>query len=120
MLGLTRSVRVWAYNGPVDLRKGFDSLFGLVHSDLGRDPLAGDLYLFVSRNRKRAKVLLWDGTGLCIYAKRLECGRFAKLWRLDEKPEIELTGSELQLFLEGSKLVGKVTLSPPELILKSA
>ena len=79
---------------------------------LGQDPLSGDCYLFVSRTRKRAKVLLWDGTGLCIYAKRLERGRFACLWRDAEARVVRLTMSELQLFLEGSTLVGRVTLSP--------
>jgi transposase len=50
--------------------------------------------------RKRAKVLLWDGTGLCIYAKRLERGRFACLWREASARVVRLTMSELQLFLE--------------------
>ena len=57
---------------PADLRKGFDDLSALVSQGLGRDPLSGDCYLFANATRKRAKVLLWDGTGLCIYAKRLE------------------------------------------------
>ena len=66
----------------------------------------------MSRTRKRAKVLLWDGTGLCIYAKRLEQGRFACLWRDEGKTTLKLTLNELQLFLEGSALVGRVALSP--------
>jgi transposase len=66
----------------------------------------------VARFRKRAKVLLWDGTGLCIYAKRLERGRFACLWRDTDARVVRLTMSELQLFLEGSALVGRVALSP--------
>jgi transposase len=66
----------------------------------------------VNATRKRAKVLLWDGTGLCIYAKRLERGRFACLWREAEARVVRLTMSELQLFLEGSVLVGRVALSP--------
>ena len=70
--------------------------------------LSGDLFVFVSRNRKRAKVLLWDGTGLCLYAKRLEQGQFANLWSGPDKAEIELTAAELELFMEGSSLVGKV------------
>jgi transposase len=57
-------------------------------------------------------VLLWDGTGLCIYAKRLERGRFACLWQDAAAPVVRLTMSELQLFLEGSALVGRVALSP--------
>jgi transposase len=62
---------------------------------MGRDELSGDLYLFVSRTRRRAKVLLWDGTGLCVYAKRLESGRFACLRSQKETPQVRLAVSEL-------------------------
>jgi transposase len=115
VIGSTRALRVLAYSRPADMRKGFDGLYGLVVRHLGRDPLSGDLFLFVGRNRKRAKVLHWDGTGLCLYAKRLEKGLFAQVW--GEEPT-ELTMSELQLFLEGSSLVGKVRISPNKLCLK--
>ena len=74
VIGSTRTLRVWAYPAPADLRKGFDGLQALVAAQLQRDPLSGDCYLFVNRTRRRAKVLLWDGTGLCIYQKRLEQG----------------------------------------------
>lgn len=117
MIGSTRSVRVFAYTEPVDMRKGFDGLHGIVVRGLERDPLSGDLFLFVSRDRKRAKVLLWDGTGLCLYSKRLEKGCFARLWG-GNAASLELTMAELQLFLEGSKLVGKVAVSPQKLCLK--
>ena len=112
MIGSTRQVTAWAYGAPADLRKGFDGLSALVSQSLDRDPLSGDCYLFVNATRKRAKVLLWDGTGLCIYAKRLEHGRFACLWRDAAATGVRLTMSELQLFLEGSALVGRVALSP--------
>jgi len=115
MIGSTRSVRVFALAEPVDMRKGFDGLHALVVSRLSRDPLSGDLYLFTSRDRRRAKVLLWDGTGLCIYSKRLERGRFACLWREKVGGSVALTVSELDLFLEGCALVGRVPMSPPEL-----
>ena len=118
MIGSTRSVRVYAYTLPTDMRKGFDGLYGMVTSHLDHDPLSGDMFLFVARNRKRAKVLMWDGTGLCLYAKRLEKGSFAKLWAGEDVTSIELTMSELQLFLEGSRLVGKVAVSPGKLCLK--
>lgn len=118
MIGSTRSVRVFAYTEPVDMRKGFDGLYGLVANVLGRDPLSGDVFLFVSRNRKRAKALLWDGTGLCLYAKRLERGQFARLWGDEETSQLQLTMAELALFLEGSNLVGKVPVSPRELCFK--
>lgn len=116
MIGSTRTLRVWAYPAPADLRKGFDGLHGLVARALGRDVLSGDCFLFVNRKRTSAKVLIWDGTGLCIYMKRLEQGRFAKLWpdegHDDAAETIELTLSELALFLEGSRAVGRVALSP--------
>jgi transposase len=106
---------VYAYAQPTDMRKGFDGLSALVTQGLQRDPLSGDAFIFVSRDRVRAKVLQWDGTGLCIYAKRLERGRFARLWRDDDEAPVTLTVSELDLFLEGSTLVGRVALSPPAL-----
>lgn len=112
MIGSTRQLRVHAYGEPTDMRKGFDGLYALVVEGLGQEPLSGDLYLFVNRTRHLAKVLLWDGTGLCIYSKRLEKGRFACLWRDRGASRVELTMSELQLFLEGSTLVGRVPLSP--------
>lgn len=118
MIGSTRSVRVLAYTLPTDMRKGMDGLYGLVTTLLDKDPLSGDLYLFVSRDRKRAKVLMWDGTGLCLYAKRLEKGLFAKLWAGEDETTLELTMAELQLFLEGSRLVGKVAISPQKLCIK--
>jgi len=113
VIGSTRQVRVYAWGAPADLRKGFDGLYALVRDRLKQNPLSGDLYLFVNRTRKRAKVLYWDGTGLCVYAKRLEEGRFASLWREPKTPSVSLTMSELTLFLEGSRVVGRMVLSPP-------
>jgi transposase len=112
VIGLSRRVRVFAYTRPVDMRKQYDGLYALVVSELNADPLSGDLFLFTNRRRTRAKVLLWDGTGLCIYQKRIERGRFASLWRGDEEETVEMTLSELALFLEGSTLAGALRLSP--------
>ena len=111
ILGTSRAIRVFAYPEPVDLRKGYDGLYGLVKTGLGRDPLSGDMFLFCSRRRHACKVLVWDGTGLCLFQKRLERGRFASLFRDDGK-SVQLTASELALFIEGCELVGRRTLSP--------
>lgn len=111
ILGTSRSVRVYAYPKAVDLRNGYDGLFGLVKQGLGRDPLSGDLFLFVNVRRKGCKVLVWDGTGLCIFQKRLERTCFAALWR-DDGDVVTLTASELALFIEGCELVGRRALSP--------
>lgn len=110
MIGSSRNLRVWAYPGPADLRLGYDGLAGLVVSKLGSDPLSGDCFLFTNRARTRSKVLVWDGTGLAIYQKRLETGRFARL-RADAG-RVALTMSELSLYLEGCRLVERVKLSP--------
>jgi transposase len=117
VIGVGRSVRVWARPCPTDLRKGYNGLYGLVQNELGRDPLGGDLFLFVNRKRNSCKVLLWDGTGLCIFSKRLEKGRFAKLWR-DDADVLTLTTSELQLFIEGCVLLARQRLSPEEVVPK--
>jgi transposase len=80
--------------------------------------LSGELFLFVNRRRTTCKVLVWDGSGLCIFQKRLERGRFAELWRDDGK-SVQLTASELALFIEGCALVGHQALSPDVLAPKS-
>lgn len=79
ILGTSRAVRVFAFPEPVDLRKGFDGLFGLVRQCLGRDPLSGDLFLFVNKRRAGCKVLVWDRMGLCIFQVRSQrtLGSFA-------------------------------------------
>ncbi|MBX3276348.1 MAG: IS66 family insertion sequence element accessory protein TnpB [Sandaracinaceae bacterium] len=115
MFGTSRSVRVWARTAPTDLRKGYNGLYGLVKNELGRDPLSGDLHLFVNRQRTSCKVLMWDGTGLCIFMKRLERGRFALLRRDPESGAVRLSASELALFIEGCDLVGRQALTPEPL-----
>lgn len=119
MIGSSRRLRVFARSQPTDLRKGFSGLYGLVINEMERDPTSGDLYLFVNRRRTQAKVLLWDGTGLCIYSKRLDHGRFSSLWRDSQAPVLRLTKSELDLYLEGCQLVGQEPLSPPEILLQT-
>jgi transposase len=115
VIGLGRRVRVFAYGEAVDMRKSFDTLSAIVRECVKRDVLDGALYLFIGKDRRRAKVIFWDGTGLCVLAKRLEKGRFAAPWTLNKKkPVLEWTTSELALFLEGSEVVGRITLSPPE------
>lgn len=118
MIGSSRSVRVWAWSQPADLRLGYNGLYGLVANRLGKDPLSGELFLFVNQRRTSCKVLLWDGTGLCIFMKRLESGRFASLWRAHEGAALTLTASELALFIEGCELIGRRPLSPAERLAK--
>lgn len=110
MIVSARQVAVFAYGEPVDMRKSFDTLAALVKEALGEDLLSGSLFLFVSRDRKRAKVLYFDGTGLCLFAKRLEKGKFAPVCDRQRSRSVRLTLSELVQFIEGSTAIGA---SPP-------
>ena len=112
MIGTTRNVKVFACGQPIDLRRGYDGLFALARDVLRHDPLSGHAFLFVSRSRKRCKVLVYDGTGLCIFMKRIETGRFVAPWSRSAGPTIEMTMSELALFIEGSQAVLRTPLSP--------
>lgn len=114
MIGLGRRVRVLAHREPVDMRKSFDTLAAIVREVLKEDVLDGTLFVFVGKDRRRAKVLFWDGTGTCVLAKRIEKGRFAAPWARSGDQPLRWTTSELALFLEGSELVGRVPLSPAE------
>ena len=76
MFGLGPATKIYLGAEPVDMRKGFEGLFGLVRDQFGCDPLSGHLFLFTNRMHTRLKALVWDGSGLWVCAKRLERGRF--------------------------------------------
>jgi transposase len=76
MFGLGPATKIYISLDAVDMRKGFDGLYGLVRDHLGQDPQSGHLFLFTNRSRTRMKALVWDGSGLWVCAKRLERGRF--------------------------------------------
>lgn len=112
MIGLTSSTRIYAWCEPTDMRKGFEGLSAMVRNTMKRDPLDGSLFLFVNRRRTHAKLLHFDGSGLCVLAKRLERGRFVALWNLAKQDTIWLSKAELELFLHGSHLVARFQLAP--------
>jgi transposase len=97
-----RDLRVFVYNKPIDMRGGFERLSYYVREDMGSELFKGHLYLFLGQNRKRAKALLFDGTGLVLIHKRLEQGCFMSVEELCGIPEI--TASELGLILGGTQL----------------
>jgi transposase len=101
MWGAQEVRRILAYREPVDLRKSFPGLVGLVKGVLAEDPLSGTVFVFVNRRGTLIKSIYWDRTGFCLFAKRLERGRF----RLPgEDPRQELDAQRLQLVLDGIKL----------------
>ena len=92
-------IRVWLYGEPVDMRKSFDGLYALAHQGLRQDPLNGQLFAFVNRRATHIKVLYFDRSGWCLWAKRLEAGRFIGDWRQVRHTEMDWTA--LKLMLEG-------------------
>jgi len=92
-------IRVHLYGQPVDMRKSYDGLYALTRHELGQDPMTGQLFVFINRRATQMKVLYWDRTGFCLWAKRLEQGRFLSDWHKVATQEMDWTG--LKLLLEG-------------------
>jgi transposase len=86
------------------MRKGFDSLCGIVRDEFKMNPLCGDVFVFLSRTRTRIKFLQWQGDGFAIYFKRLEKGTFEMPHRFQCSSTILLSSSQLHLIMEGIQL----------------
>lgn len=99
MLSLASGARVHLALMPVDMRKGFDGLSMLVQQVLKRDPFGGQVFVFRGKRSHLIKILVWDGTGLCLFAKRLEKGRF--VWPVTREGVVTLTPAQLSMLLEG-------------------
>ena len=99
MIGPTGAVRVMMATRPVDFRKGVDGLAALVRETMGADPFSGAVYVFRAKRADRVKILVFDGTGLCLYSKRLEAGRFR--WPSPAEGTVRLTAAQLTTLLEG-------------------
>jgi transposase len=108
MLAYNPHQRYYLYREGVDMRKGMDSLSGLVLRELGKDPLSGEIFLFMSRSRKQIKILGFEGDGFGLYYKRLEKGTFELLLPKDSSPTLQLSMEEWMCLMKGitvSKLV---------------
>jgi transposase len=92
-------IRVYLYGQPVDMRKSYDGLYALARNGLKQDPLSGHLFAFVNRRATQIKILYFDRSGWCVWAKRLEAGRFISDWR--EVRDREMDWTALKLMLEG-------------------
>ena len=91
--------RVWLAAGATDMRRGFDGLAAIVQERLGADPFGGHVFIFRGRRGDLVKMLWWDGDGLCLFAKRLERGRF--IWPQATDGAIHLSAAQLSMLLEG-------------------
>jgi transposase len=99
MIGPPGNARVWLAAGVTDMRKGFDGLATLIQQALTEDPFSGQIFVFRGRRGDLVKLLWWDGDGLCLFAKRLERGRF--VWPRAETGAVHLTSAQLSMLLEG-------------------
>ena len=99
MMSLPAGTRVWLAVGRTDMRKGFDGLAALVHERMAQDPFCGHLFVFRGRRGDLLKVLWWDGQGLCLFAKRLEKGRF--IWPSPADGTVAISAAQLAYMLDG-------------------
>jgi transposase len=104
MLSFPPAVKLWYCPDAVDMRLGFDGLFGLVRSRLQADPLSGHLFIFLNRAADRLKVLYWGGHGLCLWCQRLEAGRYHFPDAPPGAAAAELSAGQFQMVLDGIDL----------------
>lgn len=105
MLTMGSATRIFVATAPVDLRGSFNRLSSLVKEVLEQDPLSGHWFCFTNRRRNRVKILVWDGTGLWVLAKRIESGRVS--WPRMEGVSGKLRPEELSALLSGLEVTAK-------------
>ena len=113
MIALPPKTDIWIAAGVTDLRRGFDGLSALVQSKLEQSPFSGHVFVFRGRRGDLIKVLWWDGDGLCLFAKRLERGRF--VWPQASDGAVALTRAQLSMLLEGIDWRHPVRTAEPQL-----
>ena len=99
VIGPTGAVRVMVATKPVDFRKGAEGLAALVRETMQADPFSGAVYVFRAKRADRVKLIYWDGTGVCLFAKRLEDGKFR--WPKVQDGVMRLSAAQLSALLEG-------------------
>jgi len=99
MIGLPSATRVWVAAGVTDMRKGMDGLAALVQTTLAENPFSGHIFVFRGRRGDLVKLVWFDGDGLCLFAKRLERGRF--VWPQATSGTVALSAAQLSMLLEG-------------------
>lgn len=104
ILHLTDQRRYHIYRKETDMRKGFDSLCGIIKNELGRQVVSGDAFIFINRTRTHLKLLVWEHDGFTIVYRRLEKGTFeVPAFNLDEE-SLQITSDQLHCILKGIKL----------------
>ena len=114
MIGLPGGTRIWIVAGTTDMRRGFIGLAGMVQTALEANPFSGHVFVFRGRRGDLIKVLWYDGDGLCLFAKRLERGRF--IWPQVTSGVVSLTPAQLSMLLEGIDWRHPVRSAEPEMV----
>ncbi|HUO60098.1 MAG TPA: IS66 family insertion sequence element accessory protein TnpB [Candidatus Acidoferrales bacterium] len=99
MISFPANTHIWIAAGVTDMRRGFTGLSALVQTTLEADPFSGHVFVFRGRRGDLIKILWFDGDGLCLFAKRLERGRF--IWPKAESGTVSLTRAQLSMLCEG-------------------
>ena len=104
MFGLESGTRYFMCQHPVNMRKGIDSLFNLIVSESPMSPMAGDVFVFFSKNLQSVKLLKWDTDGFLLYQKRLERGSFDMPRKYAENGYYELSWETFNFIMSGVSL----------------
>ena len=99
MITFPAGTRIWIAAGVTDMRCGFTGLSAAVQTRLEADPHSGHVFVFRGRRGDLIKILWFDGDGLCLFAKRLERGRF--VWPKADSGTVSLTKAQLSMLCEG-------------------
>jgi transposase len=104
MLHIGSSFQYFLFTGDTDMRKGFDSLCGIVSSQMQLNALNGAVYIFINKKRNQVKLLLFEGDGLSLYHKRLEGGTYERPAIKEDAPSCMIASQQLQFILQGVAL----------------
>jgi transposase len=113
MIALPTGTHIWIAAGVTDLRRGFTGLSAVAQTVLKQNPFSGHVFVFRGRRGDLIKLLWWDGDGLCLFAKRLERGRF--IWPQAESGTVSLSPAQLSMLLEGIDWRRPIRTHTPEL-----
>ena len=111
MIAVPAGMKCFLVSRPVSMRKGIDGLVAEVAHVLKMDPFCGHLFLFRGKRGDYLKLLFWDGSGQCLFAKRLEKGRF--VWPPIVDGRLQLSPAQMALLVEGIDWRRTVNLEPP-------
>jgi len=104
MLHLSAACRYYLYTANTDMRKGFDSLCGIISCQMGENALTGAVFIFFNKKHNQVKLLLWEGDGFAMYYKRLEQGTYEVPAARDSNATLSISSQQLQLILQGISL----------------